>query len=239
MGDGRRVRSVALAAIAIPTLLAACNDDGGGRRADVSESVPETTDTDSGSTVAGSTVAESTAVESTAAPATTTERAVVDDDAAAALAVCSALRAQANVRTDLANSTAADIAAQTPEQRYQTLFDSYDTAADAERAFGDSLADLDMPAIPERDDLMAQIADGAEAAADEFVDEQGRFAEAVDGVVTDGDWQGRVGEFFNSVEKANSLVEPVIIRYDRVELQHAFLDEPECRHVIQQFIIDD
>jgi len=65
------------------------------------------------------------------------------------------------------------------------------------------------------------------------------LGDAVDGIVTDADWQGRVGEFFNSVEKANSLVEPAIARYDRRELQHAFLDEPECRYVIQQFVIDE
>jgi len=216
MDRPRPVRSVAFVAVAIASVLAACNDDGDGDRAEVVHSIAVTT-----------------------APATLANPTGGSQDAAAAMEICRALRAQANVRTDIANATVADVGEQTPEERYQTLFDGYDTAAEAERVFGESLADLDVPEIPERSDLLSEVADGADAAAAEFVDEQGRFADAVDGVVTDADWQGRVGEFFNSVEKANSLVEPAIARYDRRELQHAFLDEPECRYVIQQFVIDE
>ena len=204
MDRPRQVRGVSFVAIAIAFVLAACSDDGDGDRADVVQSLAVTS-----------------------APATLANPTGGSQDVAAAMEICRALRAQANVRTDIANATVADVGEQTPEERYQTLYDGYDTAAEAERVFGESVADLDVPAIPERRDLLDQVADGAAAAAAEFVDEQGRFADAVDGVVTDADWQGRVGEFFNSVEKANSLVEPVIAGYDRRELQHAFLDEPE------------
>lgn len=55
--------------------------------------------------------------------------------------------------------------------------------------------------------------------------------------IVDDDTFGRVGQFFNSIEKVDSLVEPVIARYGRMEFQRAFLDEPLCEHVIQPFDI--
>ena len=56
--------------------------------------------------------------------------------------------------------------------------------------------------------------------------------------VDDADTHGRVGEFFNSIEKVLSVVEPTIATYDRRELQEAFLAEPDCTHVIQPFRLD-
>ena len=57
--------------------------------------------------------------------------------------------------------------------------------------------------------------------------------------VDDANTRGRVGEFFNSIEKVLSVVEPTIATYDRRELQEAFLSEPDCTHVIQPFRLDD
>jgi hypothetical protein len=222
-----RPRRVAPAAVSIALLVAGCADDSNSR----------------GSVVAGSET--QTSVESTSGSPATTDTTATEttelrsDDETIALGLCSALRGQANVMTEIANTAAADIHEKSPAERYAALFDGYDRGAAASNAFRDSLDDLSLPTIPELEDLIGQIAAGADAAAAEFVDEQARFADAVDGEVADDDARGRVGELFNSIEKANSLVEPVIVRYERVELKRAFLEEPECRYVIQQFVLDE
>lgn len=96
--------------------------------------------------------------------------------------------------------------------------------------------ELELPDTAERDDRRAEMAAGADASLAELTDEQERFAEAAD-TVTEDDTFGRVGQFFNSIEKVDSLVEPVIARYGRIEFQRAFLNEPRCEHVIQPFRI--
>jgi hypothetical protein len=213
--------------VSIAVFVAGCADDSNGR----------------GAAVAGS--ESPTSVESTSPSPATTDTAATEttetrtDDEAVAFGLCSALRGQANVMTEIANTAAADIHEKSPEERYTALFDGYDRGAEASVAFSDSLDDLSVPEIPELDDLIGQVSAGADAAAAEFVDEQARFAGDVGGEVADDDARGRVGELFNSIEKANSLVEPVIVRYERVELKRAFLEEPECRHVIQQFVLDE
>jgi hypothetical protein len=211
--------------------LSACADDSNSSRTVGAGSEPA----DRGA----STVASASAATDTTATETTETTEPRSDDETVAFGLCSALRSQANVMTEIANTAAADIHAKAPEERYTALFDGYDRGAAASNDFSDSLDDLSLPVIPELDDLIAQISAGADAAAAEFVDEQARFVEAVGGEVADDDARGRVGELFNSIEKANSLVEPVIVRYERVELKRAFLDEPECRYVIQQFVLDE
>ena len=58
------------------------------------------------------------------------------------------------------------------------------------------------------------------------------------GPVADDDVQGQVGIWFNSIEKVMSVSEPTIFTLERFELKQAFLDEPNCRNVIQQFVND-
>ncbi len=50
--------------------------------------------------------------------------------------------------------------------------------------------------------------------------------------------QGVVGTWFNTIEKVFSVSEPEIFRFERTEFKQAFLDEPDCRNVIQQFVND-
>ena len=56
--------------------------------------------------------------------------------------------------------------------------------------------------------------------------------------VDDAEVQGVVGIWFNSVEKVVSSLEPEIFRFERREFKRAFLDEPDCRNVAQQFVND-
>ena len=115
----------------------------------------------------------------------------------------------------------------------------FDAAEVAAGEFADGVADLDLPAIDEEPKLRAEVERGARLAVDEVQAERARFAEDVPSGVADDDVRGRVGQFFNSVEKVMALVEPSIAQYERRPLQRAFLDEPSCRHVIQQFRVDD
>ena len=218
-----RVRRLGVGAVSVALLLVGCADDSNSTRVAVAESEPGRRD-------------ESTSETSDRPPSESTPR---DDDESVAFGLCAALRDQANVMTEIANTAAEDIHAKSPEERYAALYDGYDRGAAASMVFRDGLDDLTVPEIPELDDLIGEISAGADAAASEFADEQARFAEAVGGEVADGDAGGRVSELFNSIEKANSLVEPVIVDYERVELKRAFLDEPECRYVIQPFVLDE
>lgn len=211
------VRRAALHAVALAITMAACGDDETHNADDRNVAITDT---------------EPAEPHASASPA------IVSDDATAALAICSALRDQANLMTHVANAAAADIHAKTPAERYGAILSGFDAATDGVTGFADSITAVDMPLIPEREQLLGDIAAGADAALAELADERARFVEAVGGTVADDDVQGRVGQFFNSVEKVNSLVEPTIAHYERVELQRAFLDQPECRHVVQPFVID-
>ncbi len=56
--------------------------------------------------------------------------------------------------------------------------------------------------------------------------------------IPDDEVQGEVGIWFNTIEKVMSVSEPEIFTFERVEFKQAFLDEPHCRNVIQQFVND-
>lgn len=160
-----------------------------------------------------------------------------DDDATAAAVICAELRDQVNTLVDIANAAVADIAGLTPAERTANILAGYDDARAAADAFAADVATWTVPDIPERDQLIAEVGDGARAAIAELDDERAIFARDVP-AVADDDVGGRVGQFFNGIEKALSVVEPAIAAYDRTELQRAFLDEPACRHVIQPFVVD-
>jgi hypothetical protein len=155
-----------------------------------------------------------------------------------ATALCNALRNQPNVMVRIANSAVAGIEGKSPEDRFQSIDNGFVEASTAATTFADGVDSLELPDIPERDSLRDQLAEGAQQAIDEVADEREAFDETGP-TVGDADTRGRVGEFFNSIEKVLSVVEPTIATYDRRELKEAFLSEPNCRHVIQQFRLDD
>jgi len=223
MGPSTRVCRGAPLALALLVAVAACDDD-------------ETPRADARGSVAVDTV---TADQDRSPTVVDEPAAALSDDVTAALTLCTALRDQANVMTDVANGAVANINAKTPAERFDAILAGFDAATDGVTEFADSIADVDVPAIPERKQLLDDISGGADAALAELADERTRFVEAVGRTVADADVGGRVGQFFNSIEKVNSLVEPPIGGYARVDLQRAFLDQPECRHVVQPFVIDE
>ena len=155
-----------------------------------------------------------------------------------ATALCSALRAQTNELVRIANRAVAGIEGKSPEERFEAIDSGFVEADAAATTFADEVGTLELPDVEERDSLREQVADGAEQAIEEVADERDKF-EQTGPTVEDADTRGRVGEFFNSIEKVMSVVEPTIAPYDRRELQEAFLAEPMCAHVIQSFRLDE
>ena len=92
---------------------------------------------------------------------------------------------------------------------------------------------IDLGDADEVDELRRQLTVGAERALDELERQRDTLRS---GPIPDREVQGAVGEWFNSVEKVMSVSEPEIFRFKQQGLRRAFLDEPACRHVIQQFV---
>lgn len=160
------------------------------------------------------------------------------DDARLAVALCAALRDQTNDLGRVANQAVAGISDQPPDERYSSILAGFDQAQQVAKAFRASIGSLELPEVAETADLRDQVAEGAAIAVDELVRERVAF-EGEGATVSDEDIQGRVGAFFNSIEKVLSVVEPSIAGYARRPLQQAFLEEPTCRHVIQPFRLED
>ncbi len=161
-----------------------------------------------------------------------------DADAVLAATMCGALREQTNILGRLANSAVAGIGAKEPDERYAAIIGGFDETEVATQAYRDGVAALVLADVPEADALHAQLLDGAELAVTELARERADF-EARGQTVPDADVQGRVGQFFNAVEKVMSVAEPAVSRYDRRALHEAFAAEPACRHVIQQIDLDE
>lgn len=164
---------------------------------------------------------------------TTVER---DDDAETAWVVCEGLRAHDNMLVDTVNDAVADIGAQTPTERADTLIGAFESLGAVAETFGADIAEWPVPEVPERAALLAELQAGAEASVAELVDEATTFGTPSE--ITDDDVHGQVGVLFNALEKAMSVLEPRIAAYDRTAFQQAFVDEPACRHVVQPFTVD-
>ena len=152
--------------------------------------------------------------------------------------MCGALRDQTNTLGRLANAAVAGIGAKSPDERYAALIAGFDEADAATRTYRDDVEALALGEAPEADALHTQLVDGAELAVTELARERADF-EASGPTVPDADVQGRVGQFFNAIEKVMSVAEPAVSRYERRALHEAFAAEPSCRHVIQQVDLDE
>ncbi len=157
-------------------------------------------------------------------------------DGSVARAVCDALRDFDNGLADTTNASVAGIVAASPTERRAALDDGLVAAVDVVERWQESIGDLQIPEVAEAEQIRDQLAAGAEAALAELTDQATQTAGS--GPVADDDVQGLVGIWFNSIEKVMSVSEPKIFVLDRTELKQAFLDEPNCRNVIQQFVND-
>ena len=156
-------------------------------------------------------------------------------DVETASEVCGELRAFDDELVDIVNGSVDGISSMPAEERAGAIADGLDSARDAVEAWDSRIDLIDLPEVADADRIRAQLHEGAEAALVELDDQRGTLRI---GVIDDREVQGAVGEWFNSIEKVMSVIEPEIYRFDRREFKQAFLDEPSCRNVIQQFVND-
>jgi PAS domain-containing protein len=158
-------------------------------------------------------------------------------DAETASILCAELRQLDNRIVEQVNASVEGINEVPEGERMDRILDGLDDV-DAELLAWDRRIDvIDLPAIDERADLQRQLHSGVDAAVAELDDQRSAF-ESVPSPVADEDLQGVVEAWFNAVEKVFSVSEPEVFRFERTEFKQVFLDEPDCRNVIQQFVND-
>jgi hypothetical protein len=161
---------------------------------------------------------------------TSTEAAAVET----AATVCSLLRGWNNDLTDVFNTTSDTITdADDPDTSVDDLvagFDDMIALAEDHRAQVD---ELELPAVPERDRLIAELADGADASI-EALEEEREDAVELEPFGVDGQG-GALGGASVGLERATSVLEPDIGSYDDEDLRAAFAADDGCSDVIQPF----
>jgi hypothetical protein len=150
-----------------------------------------------------------------------------------AAVVCETLRAHDDRMVDLVNDSVAGIGGLPEDERAEAIRSGFDDVASEVEAWRRRVETIDLGDVDEADELRRQLTVGADRALDELDRQRDALRS---GPIPDREVQGAVGEWFNSVEKVMSVSEPEIYRFERQELRRAFLDEPACRHVIQQFV---
>lgn len=155
------------------------------------------------------------------------------DAGATAATVCGLLRSFDNDAADIANETALVVRnSGDTTQRVDETLAGFDRLLDRVELHATAISTLDADVLVLGDALVADLARGADDARAELVDERAQFALLPE--VTDGDLTGRVGQFFNALEKALSVIEPVIVDYADGATIAAFTAEPTCRFVVQR-----
>jgi hypothetical protein len=161
---------------------------------------------------------------------TSTEAAAVET----AASVCSLLRGWNNDLTDVFNTTSDAITdADDPDTSVDDLvagFDDMIALAEDHRAQVD---ELELPAVPERDRLIAELADGADASI-EALEEEREDAAELEPFGVDGQG-GALGGASVGLERATSVLEPDIGSYEDEDLRAAFAADEGCSNVIQPF----
>jgi hypothetical protein len=157
-----------------------------------------------------------------------------EDAADTAARVCALLVDWSDDLTVSVTATSQTITdADDPDTANDVLLGGYDELIELAQDHVEQAGDLDLPDNDNSDRLVDELEAGAERSVEEL--ERGR-AEAAELEPIDVDGQaGALGGAMNVVESAKSVVEPVIAAYDDEVFQQAFVDEPDCLHVIQPF----
>jgi hypothetical protein len=158
-------------------------------------------------------------------------------DAETASILCNELRALNNRIVDHVNGSVEGINEQSADARLDRIVQGADEVAAELQAWDRRIDAIELPEIAERAELREELHDGVDAALAEL-DDQRRAFESGPSSVPDNEIQGVVGAWFNAIEKVFSVSEPQIFRFERTEFKQAFLDEPDCRNVIQPFVND-
>ncbi|MGK2948660.1 MAG: hypothetical protein ACSLFP_08810 [Acidimicrobiales bacterium] len=149
-----------------------------------------------------------------------------------AVAVCEHLVAFAREEVQLANAMAEAVTdTDDPDRRHTAMVDGWAPMVDAARRHRDRTATLLLPATPDAPELLAELQTGAKAALTVLSDATALIAAL--GPIGQEDERGAVGTAFNELEKALSVSEPAVYRYEDDALRAAFDAEPTCEHVVQ------
>ena len=154
------------------------------------------------------------------------------DPAVTALSVCDMLRTYVNDTGAIANASAAVVSgSEDPVGRRDAVLAGFDRLIERTDAHLASVTALDPTVLEQGAHLVADLIEGAEQAGAELRDERAAF-EQVAGI-DDENMTGLVSQFFNALEKAMSVAEPVVADYGSTDLIDAFAAEPTCRFVVQ------
>lgn len=147
--------------------------------------------------------------------------------------VCATLRRWNNELTEVFNATSQRITDDDdPDTAGDVLVDGFDEMIELATAHRDEVDGLDLPAAGWRDDLLAELATGADESITVLQDERDHAADLPP--IELDDQAGAVGGASVGVERATSVLEPSVAAYDPV-LGAAFADDEGCEHVIQPF----
>jgi hypothetical protein len=147
--------------------------------------------------------------------------------------VCATLRRWNNDLADVFNATSQQITDDDdPDTAGDVLVDGFDEMIELATDHRDEVDGLDLPAAGWRDDLLAELAAGADESIVVLQDER-EHATELPPIEVD-DQGGAVGGASVGLERATSVLEPSVGAYDPV-LGAAFVADEGCEHVIQPF----
>lgn len=149
-----------------------------------------------------------------------------------AVAVCDHLIRFVNREVAVANEMATEITQATdPAARRARLLVGWDRVISEARAHLQRTAALQLPVSRDATALWGELQLGAAAAV---VTLEARRADLeAFGAFEESSEPGVIGTAFTGIEKAFSLVEPAVFRYEHRALREAFDEEPTCAHVVQ------
>jgi hypothetical protein len=148
--------------------------------------------------------------------------------------VCTLLRRWNNELSATFNATSQAITdADDPDTSVDTLVDGFDEMIATAEAHRAEVDDLELPAVDERDDLLAELAAGADESI-AVLDDERDDAAALDPFGVSGQG-GAIGGASVGLERATSALEPSIGDYHDEDLRAAFAADEGCEHVIQPF----
>ena len=154
-------------------------------------------------------------------------------DSSTAVTVCGLLRDFDNDAADIANDAALAVRnTDDTSARVGAVLAGFDQLLARVELHDAAISTLDARQLADGDALVADLTRGADDARAELVDERADFALLPS--VEDGDMTGRVGQFFNAIEKTMSVIEPVIVDVADDTTIAAFTAEPTCRFVVQR-----
>jgi hypothetical protein len=147
--------------------------------------------------------------------------------------VCTMLRDWNNDLGDVINSTSQTITDQDdPSTAKGVLLDGFDEMIRLAEQHRQQVDELQLPAVDDRDRLVEELAEGADESIDVLHEERAEAAEL--GPIDVDEQRSALGGAFTGVERALSVIEPEIERYD-ADLRRAFEADEGCVHVIQPF----